>query len=399
MLELLQPEYAYALYLHTPFCRNKCAYCAFYSVASDTKLPTLQRQFINKLTEELTLVTEVLQKPFSTIYIGGGDPGLLSLDQLANVLELAHRRGMPEECTMEINPGSLSEAHEELFSLGLSRLSIGIQSMNPQHLRTLGRGATVEENLEAFRLLGEFRKRHRFRLNIDLMTCIPGQSIADARRDIDTVISAISPDHISLYNLTVEEGTPLAHSVDHGSLKVLGEDAQSHMLLACWGHLSRAGFSQYEISNFSLSRTTRSHHNEQYWTLHDYIGLGPSAAGTLSQPSGSVTRTTGAPHIHRYIQELAFSIYDQELLEKKERMIEALLVGLRTTDGIDLTDWNHRFETPFARLFPETLQMLESMKPEVVASSGSRSFSLNTQGLMVLDTIVLTFACELDRRM
>lgn len=397
MVEHLRADHAYALYIHIPFCRRKCAYCAFYSVSSDSNTESLQKAFVERLIEELHLVTDTVRRPFSTIYLGGGDPGMLSLQQVARILQVTQRHGLADECTMEINPGSIRKEHEQLFDLGLNRLSIGVQSLSEHHLQTLGRTTSVEENLEAFDLIKQFRRKRRFRLNIDLMTCIPGQRIDDAIEDIDTVLSEVMPDHISLYNLTIEEGTELAKSVDRGALPVFSEEAQFEMLKACWDHLERSGFHQYEVSNFSLSRESRSHHNEQYWQLNDYIGLGPSAAGTLTRVDGKVVRTTGDSHLRRYIHQKSFSIYTNEVVDKSDLILEFLLVGLRTSDGISYASWDSRIGIPFQELFPHTLQTLSSMEPAVVAVSNPNAFSLNAQGLMLLDAIILTFASELDQ--
>ncbi len=397
MLTYIDPHTPYSLYIHVPFCRKKCSYCAFYSVPEQNCPVNQSENYMGVLLQELQEVVSILRRPFETIYIGGGDPGILQIEDLSRILSLSHTHGSPNECTMEINPNSLSQKHEVLFEKGLNRISMGIQSMQERHLAALGRLATPEENIHALSILNQWKNENGIGINVDLMTCIPGQSISDALLDIDTVIQELSPDHISLYNLTIEEGTPLAYSLEHGTLHVPHEDEQYEMLHACWNHLETYGFEHYEISNFSRSRKTRSKHNERYWNLQNYIGLGPSAAGTMFVDSLHALRTHGVPNLDIYAKSKPFEAYEYEKLGEKELIEESLLVGLRTSDGILVSDWNKRFGKSFMNLFSETLNRLQTHNAELMRID-SNHVALTQEGFMLLDSLVLSFIQELEEK-
>lgn len=335
------------------------------------------------LLQELKAIVDIRKAPFETVYIGGGNPGLASLTALTEILEMIHSLGTPKELSIEMNPESLHGGHAQLFEQGLSRLSIGIESLAVNHLRTLGRHATRETNLRAMNLANEFHKSYPIQLNFDLMTCIPGQTIADALSDIDTLIDLSAPEHVSLYNLTVEEGTLLAKEVANGTLQVIDEDQQAEMLSACWAHLAQLGYNQYEISNFSTTAATRCKHNERYWRLQDYIGIGPSAAGTI----GNI-RTTSDATIETYRRAPSFASYTLETMDRLTLMNEQLLMGLRTTDGIDKEAWLARYGVNFDQLCEAEIAFLEQQDPVLIHNT-ENNFALTSSGFMVLDAIVL----------
>jgi len=342
------------------------------------------------LLQELKAIVDIRKAPFETVYIGGGNPGLASLTALTEILEMIHSLGTPKELSIEMNPESLHGGHAQLFEQGLSRLSIGIESLAVNHLRTLGRHATRETNLRAMNLANEFHKSYPIQLNFDLMTCIPGQTIADALSDIDTLIDLSAPEHISLYNLTVEEGTILAKEVANGTLQVIDEDQQAEMLSACWAHLAQLGYNQYEISNFSTTAATRCKHNERYWRLQDYIGIGPSAAGTI----GNI-RTTSDATIETYRSAPSFASYTLETMDRLTLMNEQLLMGLRTSDGIDKDAWYKRYGINFDQLCKAEMAFLEQQNPVLIHNT-EKNFALTSSGFMVLDAIVLKLSQALE---
>jgi len=319
---------------------------------------------------------------------------MLPVSFLAELVSTVVASGKPKEFSMEMNPESLLEAHSLVFDAGLDRLSIGIQSMQDRHLKTLGRNTDRQRNLQGLARAKELQDTFGFRLNCDLMTCIPGQSIADASTDIDELVELVAPDHISLYNLTVEEGTPLAKRVDGGSLAVLDEDKQADMLESCWEHLASLGYFQYEISNFSTKKATRCLHNERYWRLDDYVGIGPSAAGTVVS-AGLTFRTTGAADIHRYVEAQAFTTYDIYPLTLAESMNEHLLMGLRTSSGIEKEEWSRRYGYRFDELFSERIGLLARHGDRLFVDSHKR-FALTPAGFMLLDSIVLHLSQALE---
>ncbi|MDY0372362.1 MAG: radical SAM family heme chaperone HemW [Sphaerochaetaceae bacterium] len=379
---MIDPYRPFSLYIHFPFCQTKCSYCAFYSEETRRDSPSIS-MYEKVLLQELKAIVDIRKAPFETVYIGGGNPGLASLTALTEILEMIHSLGTPKELSIEMNPESLHGGHAQLFEQGLSRLSIGIESLAVNHLRTLGRHATRETNLRAMNLANEFHKSYPIQLNFDLMTCIPGQTIADALSDIDTLIDLSAPEHISLYNLTVEEGTILAKEVANGTLQVIDEDQQAEMLSACWAHLAQLGYNQYEISNFSTTAATRCKHNERYWRLQDYIGIGPSAAGTIGN-----NRTTSDATIETYRRAPSFASYTLETMDRLTLMNEQLLMGLRTTDGIDKEAWLARYGVNFDQLCEAEIAFLEQQDPVLIHNT-ENNFALTSSGFMVLDAIVL----------
>ncbi|OHD30373.1 MAG: hypothetical protein A2Y31_03940 [Spirochaetes bacterium GWC2_52_13] len=391
-LELVPSARPCSLYVHIPFCHAKCSYCAFFSEVPPSN--GIDNLFLDRLLEEVAQVTMARSVPFETVFIGGGNPGMLPVSFLAELVSTITSIGKPLEFSMEMNPESLQDAHSLLFESGLDRLSIGIQSMQDRHLKTLGRNTDRQKNLQGLARAKELQDTFGFRLNCDLMTCIPGQSIADASTDIDELVDLVAPDHISLYNLTVEESTPLAQRVAGGSLVVLDEDRQADMLESCWDRLAALGYFQYEISNFSTEKATRCLHNERYWRLDEYVGIGPTAAGTVAM-SGQSVRTTGAADIHRYTKEDAFSTYGIYPLTIAESMHEHLLMGLRTSVGIEKDAWSKRYGYRFNELFSERIVLLERYGERHFEDSKER-FALTRAGFMLLDSIVLHLSQALE---
>jgi len=389
MLDYIDPSQSYSLYVHIPFCGRKCDYCAFYSEVPSSK--GIMGSLSDQLESELGLLVDHLRVPFDTIYFGGGDPGMLPIDTLVRLLSLSQKRGKARETTMEMNPEHIRKEHSVLFSHGMDRLSVGIQSMNGRHLSTLGRNATIESIEHAMDTIRSLRTFHEFRLNCDLMTCIPGQTIPDALEDIDSLVEGFAPDHISLYNLTVEEGTPLANRMSKGTLHVMDEDEQAVLLHACWEQLEEYGYVHYEVSNFSIDVDHRSKHNERYWKLLPYIGLGPSAAGTLFLHPSHAMRSTGVAHVAEYCAGGPFSAYHFEEIDRDALMLETILVALRTSDGIDIDRWNERFSDDFNSRFGKTIATIMQHMEGVCILSPHR-FSLTGKGFMVLDSIVLELA-------
>lgn len=319
---------------------------------------------------------------------------MLPVSFLAELVSTITTIGKPLEFSMEMNPESVQYAHSAIFASGLDRLSLGIQSMQDRHLKTLGRNTDRRKNLQGLSRVKELQDTFGFQLNCDLMTCIPGQSIADALYDIDELVSLATPDHISLYNLTVEESTPLAQQVAGGSLMVLDEDQQADMLESCWNHLAALGYSQYEISNFSTEKATRCLHNERYWRLDEYIGIGPSAAGTIVS-TGQAIRTTGASDISLYTKDKAFSSYEIYPLTVAESMHEHLLMGLRTSYGIEKDAWFKRYAYRFNEQFSERIGLLGRFGKKLFIDSDER-FALTRAGFMLLDSIVLHLSQALE---
>jgi oxygen-independent coproporphyrinogen-3 oxidase len=372
-----------SLYVHIPFCNSCCSYCAFYSEPKGSWIG-YSDSYVDRLEQEILFYAEKLHKPFETIFFGGGNPGCLSFEQLERLLKASQLFGQSRECTIEMNPESFSPAFFPLFEQKLvSRLSMGIQSMHDSSLKSMGRNASKSDNLQGIAFANQVRQLYGTDLSFDLMTCIPGQTIEQALEDIDTLVSLSDPGHLSLYCLTIEEGTELARQVSSHSITLLSEDGQEEMLESCWKHLKKLGFRHYEISNFAKN-DKRCLHNLRYWELESYLGLGSSAASTIVK-EGKATRITQEQDLKAFSSSKLFSGYVFEHLSKTEQLEEYLLMALRTDEGIDKNTFSLRFGQNFDNLFSNILLTFE----KDWFSDSPNTFSLQEEGMMFLDDIVL----------
>jgi oxygen-independent coproporphyrinogen III oxidase len=378
-----------SLYIHIPFCRKRCSYCAFYSTEGHGSV--LRQSFASKLINELLEIQHLRKEPFETVFIGGGNPGCLAINDLVRIVQIICHKGKPKEFSIEMNPESLTEAHFPLFSMGINRLSMGVQSLNPSHLKTLGRQANLEDTLYAIELAKSLRVQFQTHLNFDLMTCIPGQSVQDSIDDINELVQKANPEHISLYSLTFEEGTKLADDVRSHVILPIEDDEQAHMLFSCWRRLGELGYEQYEVSNFARN-SAYCLHNLRYWDLQEYVGIGPSAAGTLFAHQG-LNRWKGHEDVLLYTESPEFTHYEHESISKEEELTEYLLVALRTKWGIDKQSFHTRFKLSFSKIFGDTVVRLQKNFPECIDDDAAH-FSLNRKGWMLLDSIILEMAMD-----
>jgi oxygen-independent coproporphyrinogen-3 oxidase len=373
-----------SLYIHIPFCIKKCDYCPFFSKANQSSA-TIDLFFVS-LIKELKQIVERQEAPFETVFIGGGNPGLLGSDKLAQIAHLVTKKGAVKEFTIEMNPESLTDDMDIIFSSGVNRLSIGIQTLNEEHLHTLMRSASKEATLAALQRTAYLHNRFNTSINVDIMTCIPGQTINESLNDIQQMISLSHIDHISLYNLTFEEGTNLSRRRNLAEIEPIEEELEREFLLSLWQYLENNGFHQYEVSNFARNEVSECVHNKRYWKLENYIGVGPSAVGTYRY-NGSVTRRTGEEDIHLYCSDDDSKRYKSEILTKKEVLLEYLMVSLRKNEGIIKSHFSHRFNLEFDTLFKKELLRISQLFPNMVENT-HREFSLRTEGLLLCDSFI-----------
>jgi oxygen-independent coproporphyrinogen-3 oxidase len=328
------------LYLHIPFCRRICPYCSFYK---HTPGGTPIGEFIEALGAEAiwrrglqplsqsTSQSKGVANP-SSIYLGGGTPSMLSpkhLTDLFTSLQQTFDLSATKEITLEANPATFDLAKAKLFkSLGVTRVSLGIQSFTPHVLETLGREHSPEEASESVVTLRAAGIRS---VNIDLMFSIPGQSLEDWESTLRHAVS-LKPDHISAYNLTYEEDTAFFESLQKGTYQENENHDADHYHLAD-EILTAAGFDHYETSNYARPGH-HSLHNQGYWEGADYLGLGPSAVSTIAG-----TRHRNIPDTAAYVKQVSSignAIHETEILTPAQRRIELIALGLRTTKGISL---------------------------------------------------------------
>jgi oxygen-independent coproporphyrinogen-3 oxidase len=324
-----------ALYLHFPFCVSKCAYCDFASFPLHCMGGlTAARRYLHALAVELdrrAASDEFSAATIETIYLGGGTPTALPAEWLAEMLARVGRRFAiaPEaEVTVEANPGTVDrEKLETLRGAGVNRLSLGVQSFRDEELQLLGRVHTAAEAVQA---VEQARAAGFDNLSLDLISGLPGQTAAQWRESVARA-AALSPEHISAYGLSLEEGTPLAEAVQNGRLPAPEEDEGAEMYRLTEEALAEAGYEHYEISNYARpGRHCR--HNRKYWAGDEYLGLGSSAH---SHRGGVRWNNLPAPAVYvEWLERGLLPTARAEALSARDRVGELLMLGLRRAEGV-----------------------------------------------------------------
>lgn len=322
-------------YLHIPFCFHKCHYCDFYSIVDSRDR---QQAFTERLIHELAAASARFQRPIETIFIGGGTPTLLKPHLWCELLKAMHDH-LPltaqTEFTVEANPETVTtELLELLVGSGVNRISVGCQSFDLRHLKTLERWHDPESVRRTVSLL---RQAGIGNFNLDLIFGIPGQSLEQWLSDLEQAI-ALKPSHLSCYGLTYEPNTPLTVKMKAGDIEPIDDGLEAAMYEATIDRLAMAGYRHYEISNWALQSDSadpsanRCRHNMLYWTNADWWAFGPSASGHV----GGV-RWKNVPRLGEYLDSESLPpVQDVERLDEDGRIGEAFLVGLRLIDGLPL---------------------------------------------------------------
>jgi len=318
------------LYIHIPFCFHKCHYCDFYSIV-DTR--DRQHAFVERLIGELASFDSICEGQVETIFIGGGTPTLLEPRLMSRLLGEIATLGIAApgaEFTVEANPETVTEEVADVLAAGgVNRASVGAQSFDAGHLKTLERWhdpANVERSLTRLRRAGIGN------VNLDLICAIPGQTLEDASADLDRAV-ALDPAHLSVYTLIYEPNTPLHFRLTQSAVVPVDEDVEAAMYEATIHRLAAAGYEHYEVSNWSKPGAM-CRHNRLYWTNADWWALGPSAAGHVRG-----TRWKNWPRLGEYLDSEGFApITDVETLDADRRAGEALMLRLRLMEGVPLNE-------------------------------------------------------------
>lgn len=350
-----------SIYLHIPFCTSMCTYCAFNTYA---RLEHLIPDFIKALKAELTFAS--VDNPYpevGTIFFGGGTPSLLSPSQFSDVLQHIQKDYQivsNAEITSELNPNDLNYDYlVGLHKSGINRLSIGMQSSNNQELKFFARRHDHQTVVSA---IHEAKRAGFDNINLDLIYGVPYQSLASWKQTLHDAI-ALNVEHLSLYSLGLEEGTPLNNWVNNGDVPAPDDDLAADMYEYATEKLAQHGYKQYEISNWALpDRECR--HNLQYWRNLPYIGIGPGAHGFVDGIRYAVMRSP-----QRYIKSLLNATEDLEVfphtpavedfkhLSKEDEISETLIMALRLlNDGIAFDDFKTRFDVDLLQLHGETFE-------------------------------------------
>lgn len=332
------------IYIHIPFCRSKCDYCDFYSLAGrEDQMDRYQKALLAHLKETAPLAQGY---PVDSIYFGGGTPSYYGAKRIKELLAHLSKLFQVEkdaEITVECNPDSVDlKSLRILRKAGVNRLSMGMQSAQEEELRAIHRIHTPQQTNQAVEAA---RKAKFTNLSLDLIYGLPGQTMESWKATVEHALSLI-PQHLSCYGLKVEEGTPLARRVAEGEV-LPNDDQQADLYLWTVGRLERAGLPQYEISNFAKPGY-ESRHNLRYWLTRPYIGFGPGAHSDFGGRRYSFVRDLDA--YIRGVLEGGDIIDSSELIPQRERCGEYLMLRLRTVQGVDGREYRHTYFMDFAPL-------------------------------------------------
>lgn len=370
------------LYVHVPFCKSKCAYCDFYSLAGGDcgdyfKYVLMQAKHISRICKD---------REFDTVFLGGGTPSLMPPDGFKSLftgLRKYFNITKDAEISVEANPATLSEnLLYTLREIGVNRLSIGLQSAVDTELKLLSRIHTKEDFISTFLLC---RSAGFDNINIDLMYGIPAQTKESFLKSIEEVI-ALNPEHISMYGLKIEEGTPFSKVRD--SLPLPSENDERDMYIEGIKTLELGGYRQYEISNLS-KEGKECRHNLKYWLGCDYIGLGPAAHSFFCGKRFSVIAD-----LSKYKEKASSDeIYENiETLDENDRITEFIMLRLRHREGISLSEFKDKFGFDFVTKF---YPIIQRHKKFGLIEVTDKNVALTLEGMYVSNYIISDFLTKL----
>lgn len=347
----MQNKEELSLYIHIPFCVRKCGYCDFLSAPADEKA---RDWYVQALLMEIERYrgTETADRKIKTLYIGGGTPSILSVNQLDCIIQkikCTFNFYDDIEVSMEMNPGTASkEKCRALYQMGINRLSIGLQSTNDMELKTLGRIHSYEDFLNTYTWCREAGFQN---INVDLMAALPYQTVESYTTGLRKIIR-LAPEHISAYSLILEEGTPFYQKYNSGCYPLPDEEQERLMYRETEQILAQAGYERYEISNYA-KKGYACRHNLVYWQGGDYLGLG---LGSSSYMDG--VRFHNATDFNTYVNQGAY-VEDREELSVQAKMEEFMFLGLRVMAGVSGTEFEKRFGKTMEDVYGDVLRKHE----------------------------------------
>ena len=362
------------IYIHIPFCKQKCFYCDFCSFANKNEM---QEKYVETVINEIKNITHKEKYTVTTIYLGGGTPSILNPEYIKNILQeikSSFKILDDAEITIEINPGTVNEEKLKRYKeYGINRLSIGLQSANDKILKNIGRIHDYKQFEETF----FFARKCGFKnINVDLMIGLPTQAIEDVKQTLEKIIQK-NPEHISVYSLIIEEGTTIEKLINENKLQLPDEETERIMYWTVVNELKENGYNQYEISNFS-KKTYESKHNTNCWKQKQYIGLGTSAHSYLNKKRYSNTN-----NIEQYIKNIQESNISKNITIHEEQteestMNEYMLLGLRMIQGININEFKQKFKTDPTIKYKE---IQEKLQKENLIQITKTSIKLTKQGI------------------
>ena len=398
-----------SLYVHIPFCKTKCPYCDFNTYQG---IEALISPYVDALALEIQLWGRTLGHPsVNTVFFGGGTPSYIPLDQLERLLVAVANsfQLIPgAETTAEANPGDLDAAAlERLLEMGVNRLSIGVQSLDDPLLSLLGRRHTAADAVDAYRLA---RQAGFQSVNLDLMYGLPGQTVAQWRDTLERVLE-IRPPHLSLYCLSLEEGTPLEKWVREGQLPEPDPDLAADMYELAQEALARSGYDHYEISNWAMPGF-RCHHNMAYWLNLPYLGVGPGAHSyfhghrfwDVASPPQYIKRVQlwksqavlrEADGDVRRVESLDWETLSSigpvggvEAIGTRLEMAETMFMGLRLLDGLSIDDFKRRYDSDPLQLYGPQIQELSE---QGLLEHQNGTLRLTSKGCLLANQVFMRF--------
>lgn len=359
------------IYVHIPFCKRKCDYCDFISYSNkDSKI----EEYVEAVKKEIEL--QKIKSQITTIYVGGGTPSYIDSKYIKEIMkEISNKNiSVDAEITIEVNPGTVTlEKLKDYKEAGINRLSIGLQSAQDELLKQIGRIHNYEQFLETYKMA---RKVGFKNINVDLMLGLPNQRIKDLKESLEAVIE-LQPEHISVYSLIVEDGTPIANKIEQGVLQLPEEDTERNMYWYIKNTLELNDYRHYEISNFA-KKGFESKHNMNCWKQKEYIGIGLAAHSYRD-----ITRYSNTEQMGEYIRNVQKGNLERnriihEIQKEDDTKKEYMILGLRQIDGVQISEFKEKFVDNPIYLFRNELKKLID---EELISIDENTIKLTNKGI------------------
>jgi len=341
-----------SLYIHIPFCVKKCGYCDFISFEYDKNQ---LRHYLDDLKKEIAYYGNRVKTPVHTVFIGGGTPSLLTGEEMHEIMAALNEHFDMSRCveiSMESNPGTLTlKQLKDYKSSGINRISMGVQTLNDDTLRSLDRIHDVKAVYDSVRLIEEAGFDN---YNMDLMFGLPGQTLEMLKETVEKMVK-LNPKHISAYSLKFEEGTAFYKKLESGELKETDDDLDRDMYHLIEKTLLSHGYIQYEISNFS-KKGYECKHNLVYWEKEDYVGFGIGAHSYLDKKR--FYNVSKLETYHAAIETQGHAVKDSIAIDESEDLFEYIMLGLRLNKGLNILVLNNRYNIDFKIRYSEEIKKL-----------------------------------------
>ena len=329
------------IYVHIPFCKKKCEYCDFISFSNKNEKVL---EYVSALCKDIKQYSfQVKDYAINTIYFGGGTPSYINEKDIKQIVEdIKNSYNVISDCeiTIEVNPGTVNKEKLELYKeIGITRISIGLQSTHNRLLNLIGRIHRYEEFINTYNLAREVGFKN---INIDLMLALPTQTMKELEESVNVIIN-LRPEHISVYSLILEEGTEIYRKIENKELELVDEELERKMYWKTKEMLENAGYNHYEISNFSKPKL-ESKHNLNCWNQEEYLGFGIAAHSYLKNKRFSRTEK-----LEEYISNIKEEKYERNIFieeeqDREQKAKEYMLLGLRKIEGVSISEFERKFE-------------------------------------------------------